>query len=117
MFFDNLSVQHRTGPVTEETYYYPFGLTMAGISSKAQNSEYNENKHKFNGIEQNTDFDLNMYDAFTEILIRKLEDGGRLIQSLQILKVLMLQWVIIRLNLMIRQAILPFFIVIKGRAS
>jgi RHS repeat-associated protein len=35
---------------------------MAGISSKAMGSI--ENKKKFNGIEQNTDFDLNMYDAF-----------------------------------------------------
>jgi RHS repeat-associated protein len=36
---------------------------MAGISSKALNGAA-ENKRKFNGIEQNTDFDLNMYDAF-----------------------------------------------------
>jgi len=35
---------------------------MAGISSKAAGGL--ENKHKFNGIEQNNDFDLNMYDAF-----------------------------------------------------
>lgn len=34
---------------------------MAGISSKAAGGV--ENKQKFNGIEQNTDFDMNMYDA------------------------------------------------------
>ena len=62
MFFDNLSVQHRAGPITEETHYYPFGLTMAGISSKAVGRL--EKKFGFNGIEQNTDFELNMYDAF-----------------------------------------------------
>lgn len=36
---------------------------MAGISSKALDNAP-VNKYKFNGIEQNADFDLNMYDAF-----------------------------------------------------
>ena len=62
VFFDNLQVTHIKGPLTEETHYYPFGLTMAGISSKAAGGI--ENKKKYNGIEQNNDFDLNMYDAF-----------------------------------------------------
>lgn len=40
--------------------YYPFGLTMAGISSKALKANYAENKKKFNeGTERNVDFDLN----------------------------------------------------------
>jgi RHS repeat-associated protein len=68
VYFDNVTLALISGPVVEETHYYPFGLTMAGISSNAlKGSNYSENRMKYNGKElQSKEFGdgggLELYD-------------------------------------------------------
>jgi len=58
VFFDNLQLIHTRSGILEETHYYPFGLTMAGISSKAAGDMKNK-ENTFQNQRFDKDFDLN----------------------------------------------------------
>jgi RHS repeat-associated protein len=58
VYFDNFTLAHERSSLMEETHYYPFGLIMAGISSKAAGTIQNKEK-TFQGQRFDDDLGLN----------------------------------------------------------
>jgi len=63
VFFDNLVINQTRGPLVEKREYYPFGMEIPGLSTMAFESNYYQNRYKFNGIEYDTSFGLGYNEA------------------------------------------------------
>ncbi|MBX2921167.1 MAG: RHS repeat-associated core domain-containing protein [Chitinophagaceae bacterium] len=76
VFFDNFQVIHTRGAILEETHYYPYGMKMAGISSKAYGSLKNPYQYQgdYNDFDDETgwnNFELRNYDPQTGRFIQQ----------------------------------------------
>ncbi|NVJ46694.1 MAG: RHS repeat-associated core domain-containing protein [Cytophagia bacterium] len=75
VYFDVLRINHKKGAIIQEDHYYPFGLSISALSSTAPLSK--PNNFKYNGFEEQTDFDLGWYDYSTRFYNPEL---GRFMQ-------------------------------------
>ena len=95
VYWDDFQVTLIHGPLLEESHYYPFGLTMAGISSKALNGAVG-NKRGYNGNELQSkeffdqsgldfyDFNARSYDQQVGRFLQidpLIEEGGQEVLS------------------------------------
>lgn len=60
VYFDDLRITHTKGKVIQEDHYYPFGLNISALSSRAPLSKPNK-YNTFQGQERTEDFDLGWY--------------------------------------------------------
>ncbi len=61
VYFDDLVVNHKRGPMVEENFYYGFGMEVPGECTQAFKNSYFPNKYKFNKQLLDDDLGLNLY--------------------------------------------------------
>ena len=63
VWFDDLFVTHRTGPLLQEAHFYPFGMEITPLSSKAVLKTPNERMLQQNEWDEEFGLDLHDFDA------------------------------------------------------
>jgi RHS repeat-associated protein len=63
VYFDNLVVNLTHGPLVEQKDYFAFGMENPALSTQAIKQLYYQNRYKFNGIDLDTAFSFNEYEA------------------------------------------------------
>src|SRR5882724_8432817 len=61
VYFDDLVINHKRGPLTEQKDYYAFGLEIPGLSTQAFKPNYSANKYKYNKQLLDDDLGLDWY--------------------------------------------------------
>jgi RHS repeat-associated protein len=61
IYFDDLVINHKRGPLTEQKDYYAFGLEIPGLSTQAFKPNYFPNKYKYVDKLLDDDLSLNWY--------------------------------------------------------
>jgi RHS repeat-associated protein len=60
VWFDDLIIVHTKSTILQEDHYYPYGMNIEALSGKAPQAK--SNRFKYNGFEEQVEFDLDWYD-------------------------------------------------------
>ncbi len=84
VYFDDFRITHTKGKVIQEDHYYPFGLNISALSSTAPLSK--PNKYKFNGKEEQAEFDLGWYDFGARMFMPEIGRWGSIDPAADVLE-------------------------------
>ncbi len=63
VFFDDITVVHRTGPLLQESAFYPFGMEITPLSSYAAIKTPNQKDYQRNELDEEFGLELHYFDA------------------------------------------------------